>query len=189
MRRARQPLSAFFHVNENQAFGRSRGARSFPRTTGLPPVNYNGTYPLYPDSFIPGVPAAYLGAGNIRTQAPDIDGSGRRVGGGATELDHGGYLGDKDVLPAYEALGSPPKYIDFQMHSGLVGLGALERTREQDAANTASGTTDTDIPSPIEQRQAEESDISESAPGATVGEPQQITLSTIHPISRASEHG
>jgi len=182
MRRARQPLSAFFRVNEDHACGRNRGPRSFPRTTGLPPVNYNGTYPLYPDSLIPGVPAAYLGAGNIRTQAPDIDGSGRRAGGGTTEFDHGGYLGDKDVLPAYEVLGSPPKYIDFQMHSGLVGLGALGGTREQ---NTTPDTTDTS--SPTEQRQVEESDISEGIPGSRVGEPQQTAPPTINPTSRASE--
>ncbi|KAG6857137.1 hypothetical protein H0H87_008707 [Tephrocybe sp. NHM501043] len=62
----------------------------FPRTTGFTEV------PPYPYA--------------RRTRAIDTDAAGRRIGAGIETSDHDGYIGDKDVLPAYDTTGGPPKY-------------------------------------------------------------------------------
>ena len=46
--------------------------------------------------------------------------NGRRVGH-TTELDHDGELGDKDLLPAYDNLGGPPKYAEIELQTRLFG--------------------------------------------------------------------
>ncbi|KAG6848442.1 hypothetical protein H0H93_016922 [Arthromyces matolae] len=70
----------------------------FPRTTGLTEVP---PYP-YPQ----------------RTRAADTDVAGRRLTGNIDRSDHDGYIGDKDVLPAYDYAGGPPKYREVALELG-----------------------------------------------------------------------
>ncbi|KAG5638843.1 hypothetical protein H0H81_009614 [Sphagnurus paluster] len=95
LRRANLPLSRFFSrlspSNSTSPFGASQNTR-FPRTTGL-------SHPY-----------------GHRTRAADTDAAGRRLGGpGFDYSDHDGYIGDKDMLPAYDTSGGPPKYGDMEL--------------------------------------------------------------------------
>lgn len=47
--------------------------------------------------------------------AMDIDAGGRRLGARGLQSDHDGVLDDKDVLPAYDVSGGPPKYIELDV--------------------------------------------------------------------------
>jgi len=79
---------------------------------------------LYPH--FPPMPTAYRSNGR-RTRAADTDEGGRRAGGSEDDL--------KDMLPAYDSVGSPPKYVDIGMDAGrrlhlnLVGVVERERNR------------------------------------------------------------
>lgn len=69
-------------------------------------------YPIY-TSLITPLPVAFA----RRTSAADLDEGGRRLGRGSHN-DHDGAIGDKDVLPAYDNVGGPPKYVDIEMRDG-----------------------------------------------------------------------
>lgn len=47
-----------------------------------------------------------------QVRAMDTDDDGRRLGDGGTSNDHDGELGNKDVLPAYDTSGGPPRYVE-----------------------------------------------------------------------------
>ncbi|KAF5378510.1 hypothetical protein D9615_007178 [Tricholomella constricta] len=101
LKRNNQPLSRFFSRTSPASSSSSTTAHlssaqpsRFPRTTGLFDV------PPYPYAH--------------RTRAHDTDVAGRRLGG-PLNSDHDGYIGDKDVLPAYEHAGGPPKYGELEM--------------------------------------------------------------------------
>jgi len=102
LRRHNEPLSRFFSLSSHPGIFSSSSSHPFthplrfPRTTGL--------------SDVPPYPYAY------RTRAYDTDAAGRRLGGLQTS-DHDGYIGDKDVLPAYDNAGGPPKYGELEMLS------------------------------------------------------------------------
>lgn len=102
------PLTSFF--GDSQAPKSNTRSRSYPRTTGLPHVALNG-YPPF-DPLLAGLPAAYTRWNPRRTYAADVDSNGRRFRDNDVELDYDGPLTDKDVLPAYDNFGSPPKYAD-----------------------------------------------------------------------------
>lgn len=80
---------------------------------------------LYPQ--LSPLPSAYHTNGR-RTRAADTDEGGRRAGG--PEDDH------KDVLPAYDSVGGPPKYVDIGMDAGtrlhldLPGVAEREQNRD-----------------------------------------------------------
>ncbi|KAF8063950.1 hypothetical protein FPV67DRAFT_1502934 [Lyophyllum atratum] len=101
LRRNNEPLSRFFSFTPRPVYSSSTSSlhpfvqtHRFPRTTGLSEV------PPYPYA--------------QRTRAHDTDAAGRRIGG-LQNSDHDGYIGDKDVLPAYDNSGGPPKYGELDM--------------------------------------------------------------------------
>ncbi|GLB44308.1 hypothetical protein LshimejAT787_1602380 [Lyophyllum shimeji] len=103
LRRHNEPLSRFFSLSSSPRLFPSSSASHpfvhplrFPRTTGL--------------SEVPPYPYAH------HTRAYDTDAAGRRLGG-LQVSDHDGYIGDKDVLPAYDNAGGPPKYGEHEMWS------------------------------------------------------------------------
>ena len=51
--------------------------------------------------------------GTRRTRAAGVDEQGRRLDSGQDPDQHS--LDDKDVLPAYDRYGGPPKYMDLEM--------------------------------------------------------------------------
>jgi len=66
---------------------------------------------LYPD--LSPMPAAFRSNGR-RTRAADTDAGGRRAGGpedGSTDF--------KDMLPAYDNIGGPPKYVEMAMDARI----------------------------------------------------------------------
>jgi len=83
---------------------------------------------LYPD--LSPMPAAYRSRGR-RTRAADTDEGGRRAG-----VPEDGNLDHKDMLPAYDNVGGPPKYVEMDvdpetlLHLNLTS--ALERERSRD---------------------------------------------------------
>jgi hypothetical protein len=87
---------------------------------------------LYPD--LSPMPAAYRSRGR-RTRAADTDEGGRRAGG---PEDH------KDMLPAYDSVGGPPKYVEMDvdpetlLHLNLTD--ALERERSRDIPDVERNT-------------------------------------------------
>lgn len=127
LRRQNRPLSEFFSISQNSRSNSGR-PRRIPRTTGLPPLNG----PLRPISLTHAMlypppsplPAAYRSNGR-RTRAADTDAGGRRAGN--PEDDH------KDMLPAYDNIGGPPKYVEINMDPGtqlhLDLAGVVERER------------------------------------------------------------
>lgn len=110
--------------------------RSFPRTTSLPPPDHNA--PLLNDPLTV-IPAAYLGRPGrdrrVRGQDTDID--GRRLGAANTDLDHDGPLSGKDLLPAYDYSGGPPKYAEFDLQQSSV----TENTTSSAPQNSTTTTT------------------------------------------------
>jgi hypothetical protein len=140
LKRMNQPISTFFHSdNDYPNTSHIRTPRNFPRTTGLPPLSRDGLpYPPYPDPHLTGFPAVYLGRNTRRTNAQDIDASGRRVVAQSVELDHGGELGDKDALPAYDHYGGPPKYVELEMQARLFGNGSRIQPPVEEPANQVS---------------------------------------------------
>jgi hypothetical protein len=89
-----------------QLGGRKEGVHYIPRN---PRFNRTPGSPN-PNGGLAVLPSAYQGYSARRTQAQDVDASGRRIGG--AEVDHGGALDDKDILPAYDMHGGPPKYFE-----------------------------------------------------------------------------
>jgi hypothetical protein len=74
------------------------------------------------------------------TRAFDIDASGRRLApaGEVVVNDHDGAFNDKDVLPAYDGTGGPPKY--FELHtSGRGGGRAQQPTSEGTGVRNTGG--------------------------------------------------
>jgi len=111
LRRRNRPFNQFFSITQPPPPpGRPR---RISRTTGLPPLNE----PLRPISLthsmlyppVSPLPAAYR-ADRRRTRAADIDEGGRRAGNpGDGNLDH------KEMLPAYDNVGGPPKYVEMNI--------------------------------------------------------------------------
>jgi len=101
-------MSSFFGLQQESETNTRQDPRILPRTTGLLPVTLRGYPPLA------GLPAAHTRRNLRRTNGADIDQSGRRFRDTDVELDYGGPLNDKDVLPAYDHFGSPPKYADVE---------------------------------------------------------------------------
>ncbi|TFK33095.1 hypothetical protein BDQ12DRAFT_691607 [Crucibulum laeve] len=136
LKREKKPVTQFFNVDRNED-RRINSSRNFPRTTGLPPVQHDGSgpYAFYPSPYLTAVPTSYAGNGR-RVRAFDIGEGGRRVGGG------GDYdtLSDKDLLPAYDNIGGPPKYQELELQvCGGTRMGGDERaasTTETPAAVT-----------------------------------------------------
>ncbi|KAF8890792.1 hypothetical protein CPB84DRAFT_1389624 [Gymnopilus junonius] len=124
LKRTHQPLRTFFQAENGRENPSLLRSRSYPRTTGLPPVTNNDRrpYPPYPDPFLTGFPPVHLGHSARRTTAGDIDDRGRRLADRTVELDHDQGLGDKDALPAYELYGGPPKYVELELQSRLLGM-------------------------------------------------------------------
>ncbi|KAF4611703.1 hypothetical protein D9613_004044 [Agrocybe pediades] len=118
LKRSNQPLTAFFVPTPDRRRGHIYARQTFPRTTGLPPIDPRNL--VYPEPHLTGMPAAYRGINLRRVQAEDVDIYGRRLGHG-TELDHDGVLGDKDHLPAYDNIGGPPKYAEIELQTRLFG--------------------------------------------------------------------
>ncbi len=108
LQRRRLPLSSFFGPQRESELN-TQGPRILSRTT---PVTLQG-YPPF-DPLLAGLPAAYTRRNLRRTNGADIDQSGRRFQDIDVELDYGGPLSDKDLLPAYDHFGSPPKYADVE---------------------------------------------------------------------------
>jgi hypothetical protein len=68
------------------------------------------------------------------TRAADVDAEGRRAG--ARDPDDGNF-NDKDILPAYDTRGGPPRYVELEMRARLQALAAgNERPMEEE--NTVS---------------------------------------------------
>jgi hypothetical protein len=105
-------MTSFFRLQHESESNTRQGSRILPRTTGLFPVTLRGYPPFDPP--LAGLPAAYTRRNLRRTNGADIDQSGRRFRDIDVELDYGGPLNDKDVLPAYDHFGSPPKYADVE---------------------------------------------------------------------------
>ncbi|KAF8153854.1 hypothetical protein B0H34DRAFT_799791 [Crassisporium funariophilum] len=171
MKRRSQPITAFFTSNTDLPTSAQRygGPRQFPRTTGIPPMRYDGqNYPLYPDVHLTGIPAAYMGPSARRTRAADVDANGRRLGDRAVELDHDGELGDKDMLPAYDNFGGPPKYVDLEMQPRLPVVGSGAPRTDVGTGNRLPGY-DVDFPPP------------------SIGTNLQVDQSNSHPLSRSSD--
>jgi len=138
-KRTHKPLRTFFHPENATTSPSHLRAHSYPRTTGLPPIYNDGRpYPPYPDHFLTGFPPVYLGHTGRRTNAGDVDARGRRLADRTVELDHDGELGDKDALPAYEVYGGPPKYIELEFQSRLLG----NETRRPSPADAPSSSGD-----------------------------------------------
>jgi len=99
--RLQRPVGSNYpDMNASQRYG----YRSFPNDVELQYQNSRGQpYPQYPDSDMTGFPPAHIGHTRPRTQAPDIDAYGRRLGDPT----------EKDELPAYNSLGGPPKYFEL----------------------------------------------------------------------------
>ena len=159
LRRSHKPLKTFFRPDNDSSSIPHAHVRSYPRTTGLPPVNNDGRpYPPYPDPFLSGFPPVYLGHTGRRTVAGDIDANGRRLVDQTVELDHDGALGDKDTLPAYDFYGGPPKYAEVELQSRVLGN---ESHRPPPAVISASSGNGTNVtPSPPDDTR------SPSRPGA-----------------------
>ncbi|KAF8963243.1 hypothetical protein BDZ97DRAFT_1919917 [Flammula alnicola] len=144
LKRTNQPYRSFFNMNGNYpTTSPNRGLLSFPRATGLHPVNPDARrpYPPYPNPHLAGFPAAYLGHSIRRTHAQDIDASGRGIGN-STDLDVDGELGDKDALPAYDNYGGPPKYIELELHSRLFGVGNCRHPPVDEPTSRVSESVD-----------------------------------------------
>ena len=107
-----------------------------PRSNGQP-------YPPFPDSNLPGFPAAYISTRNRRTQATDIDPEGRRLGDLPAERDHNGELGAKDVLPAYANFGGPSKYneVEESRNQGPPSRRTAQRQPDGDGSNNRNNPT------------------------------------------------
>lgn len=82
---------------------------------------------LYPT--LAPLPGVYSPRSNQRrTRAADTDEGGRRAGNGDLDADGGD---QKDMLPAYDNVGGPPKYMELEMegmgrtriHLDLMGMG------------------------------------------------------------------
>lgn len=103
LKRTNRPLRAFFSRSSSTEPGISPPQR-FPRTNGLPSV-----------SSLPFFPPSMYDPQHRRVRGQETDGQGRRLGatGGEYDYDHD----DKDLLPAYDTAGGPPKYIDFELAS------------------------------------------------------------------------
>jgi hypothetical protein len=75
---------------------------------------------LYP-TFSP-LPISYRRA-TRRTTAADVDAGGRRGGERDRDVDYGsGHCDDKDMLPAYEGEGGPPKYAELEMRARMQAI-------------------------------------------------------------------
>ncbi|KAF9219850.1 hypothetical protein BS17DRAFT_788501 [Gyrodon lividus] len=96
LRRRNQPISDFFRIGSS---------RTYPYGSG--PVNstsYGSAYqPGYGVPLAP-VPAVYRP--DRRVRAADTDAEGRRLGPAGEDWD------GKDILPAYDNISGPPKYVE-----------------------------------------------------------------------------
>ncbi|KAG6918771.1 hypothetical protein DXG01_011962 [Tephrocybe rancida] len=121
----------------------------FPRTTGFTEV------PPYPYA--------------RRTRALDTDAAGRRVGGGIEESDHDGFIGDKDVLPAYDNAGGPPKYRELALELSVMP----PHTPGNDTGNTGdAGTREPEA----ETRSSHQFTDSDQENGDIPGEPETLSV-------------
>lgn len=128
LRKSKLPISKFFALGHDISPNNDIGPRSFPRTTGIPPISRDMPYP---EPHLSGFPSAYLSLALRRPREPiratDVDANGRRVHDPAIELDHDGMLTDKDALPAYDNYGGPPKYMEIDLtappRASVVGNG------------------------------------------------------------------
>jgi hypothetical protein len=93
---------------------------------------------------IPHIPSNYRPRPhrNRQTLSVDTDAGGRRLGEGL-EVDHDGMLSDKDVLPAYDGKGGPPKYLELDVLShGRMGM-VDEGIAGEFGSGGGTGTTET----------------------------------------------
>ncbi|KAF7976557.1 hypothetical protein HWV62_6217 [Athelia sp. TMB] len=111
LRKRHQPLTRFFSSTGPSPSYTGR-PQSVPRT-GLPAFGVlPARYPLTPEMLYPSLeplPSAYTRG--QRTRAADTDEGGRRAGGADDDA--------KDMLPAYEGGGGPPKYMELQMMDSI----------------------------------------------------------------------
>lgn len=115
LRRANLPLTSFFSLSYREPPTPTHRP-TFPRTHGL---NDAPAYP-YPAAYHPSL---------RRIRALDTDDGGRRLDTGGPN-DHDGYLGDKDMLPAYDNVGGPPKYFELDTFRGPARAVGATDTRE-----------------------------------------------------------
>jgi len=112
LRRSNRSCNEFFNISGHPSsdFGRRH---YLPRTTGLPSMTQSPfPAPLSDPMIYPSLPppTAYYG-NQRRIRAMDTDEGGRRAG----IPEERGDLDQKDVLPAYDNVGGPPKYAELEM--------------------------------------------------------------------------
>ena len=90
--------------------------------------------------------------GTRRTRAAGVDEQGRRLDSGRDPDQHS--LDDKDVLPAYDRYGGPPKYMDLEM--ALDGAMLIDRLRAAAEANDRDGFDRTAAPAVANVHESEE---------------------------------
>jgi len=164
LRYTRRRQALVRHVRD-QSPSSVNGTRRHPRTTGLPFDNDRrfssgppAPLPMSAALFYPPamtrIPRASLisNLSSSQSQHPprgrraahgvDIDGQGRR--GGERDLDDREMYGgdDKDFLPAYETVGSPPKYGSHEPAMPLTSLPTLPLHDDSDIFLRASSSTE-----------------------------------------------
>lgn len=124
--------------------------------------------------------------GTRAVQGPDVDAGGRRLGGRG---DVEGEAEDKDALPAYDAIGSPPKY--FELGVGAVGQRAedvqMVSLPSMESVVVVSNDEGSEEASSSRQHAAEEVDIAEMQPDNTEEERNAEIIRTSTSISNPTE--
>lgn len=126
LKRANLPLTKFFsfYPTPPTTTPPPTYRPTFPRTNGLSDV------PTYAYPLLTPLPASYRPSSR-RIRALDTDTGGRRLGSGGPN-DHDGYITDKDILPAYDNVGGPPKYIELDtFNSAPDGINARTNSSAQ----------------------------------------------------------
>ncbi|KAF8884502.1 hypothetical protein BD779DRAFT_1801684 [Infundibulicybe gibba] len=109
LKQSGQPLSHFFTLSRSDNDHLNRTGHYH----GLSYNPHHLPHYRYRTAGSPLAPLPLVYGASRRTRAADIDEGGRRLpGSGINEYDHD-VLSDKDVLPAYDNIGGPPKYADL----------------------------------------------------------------------------
>jgi len=126
-----------------------------PISLDAPPLAVSPAH--QPSPLPPSAPPPYRASQRLprsprRVTAMDTDQHGRRLAPDGTlqENDHDGVLGDKDVLPAYDGAGGPPKYFELNVRAGAEGAAGYEGVRASGRAvgEESLGEDVAQVPSP-----------------------------------------
>ncbi|KAG5642205.1 hypothetical protein DXG03_003421 [Asterophora parasitica] len=147
LKRRNQPLYLFF--------ARTRPARTTttsPTSPSFQPPNASSNQPTARFPRTTGLTASPPYPSTRDTRAMDTDASGRRLNftNNATHSEHDAYdayLGDKDVLPAYESAGSPPEYDPYGSSARQMGVATRGPVRlaEESARMNETGGGECDV--------------------------------------------